>query len=92
MEQKVAERVNLAGALAGHWLEVNPDGLTMGFFEAIQSGQLSLILDTVAGVIVASDLCAEGETVRQALARLRPRQFVAVSNALQTVGDIPKNA
>ncbi len=72
-------RIDLQGPLAGKHIIVDPDAITMGFFEDLQSDQLSTIMDAIASVISGGDLDRAG------LRKLRPAEFKSLIESLQKV-------
>ena len=66
-------RVDLEGDLEGHNILVNPQALTMGLLEDIQSGQTTAMLDAIAATLVGGDL-PDGHD-RKALRAMTPAEF-----------------
>lgn len=85
-----AVRADLQGALEGYHVEVNPDAVTMGFFEDAQSDRASQMLDSVAGAVVGGNL-PKG-TDRASLRRYTPAELGAIVAAIVSTTSLPKNA
>jgi hypothetical protein len=81
-------RVDLTAPLAGHWIALDDDALTMGTIEDMQSDKIGLILDAMATVIVGGDL-PRGQD-KAGLRRLRPMEFKAVADAFRVALEVPK--
>mgnify|MGYP003405057485 CR=1 FL=1 len=84
------KRVELAGALAGHYIRVDLDVFDCGVLEELESGRLGRIMPALAGVIVGGDL-PHGHDL-DGLRKLKPRQLGAVCDAMPGLFDIPKPA
>jgi hypothetical protein len=69
-------RVELNAPLAGKHVVLDPDELTFGLIEDLQSGQAAAMLDGLAAAIVGGDL-PKG-TDRVGLRRLTPEQAKAL--------------
>lgn len=81
-------RVELEGALAGHYLVVDDDLLTMGFLEDLQTDRVASMLSTIAQAILESDLPRGHD--RAGLRSLKPAQFQAIVNGLVSRFQVPK--
>lgn len=81
-------RVDLKDALAGHHVLVDPDEITMGLLEDIQSGKASLLLEALANAIKGGDL--PHGTDRDGLRRLKLLQCAALSTGIVGLTDVPK--
>jgi len=82
------KRVDLAGALAGHYVRVNVDALDCGVLEELESGKFARIMVTLAAVITVSDL-PHGHDLA-GLRKLKPLQLGAVVDAIPGLFEIPK--
>lgn len=82
-------RVDLEAPLDGRYLRVNPEELTFGFMEDLQSGQFKLMLDCLAAAIVGGDL-PKG-TDRAGLRRLKPSEMSSVVKAVTSALEAPKS-
>lgn len=81
-------RVDLEGALAGHYLLIDQDKLTMGFLEDLDSGRVAFVLKAIADVIAGSDLL--GGHDYKAMRALKPAEFRAIVDAVKQGLEIPK--
>ena len=73
-------RIELDGALKGHHILVDVDGLTIGTLEDMESGKVSRILDAIMPLLMGGDL--PGGTGRDGLRRLKLDEFKAVIDSL----------
>lgn len=83
-------RIELDGALAGHYLQVDPDGVTLGLLEDVQSGRIADVLDGLATCIVGGDL--PHGTDRAGLRKLTLPQFGSVAAGLAGAMTVPKES
>lgn len=81
-------RVDLKGALAGHYILVDTDAVTVGTYEDLQGPTVSIMLDTIAGLIAGGDL--PHGTARAELRKLKPLEFKAVTDGMREALEIPK--
>lgn len=84
-----AVKVTLQEPLEGRFILVDPEAITMGFLEDVQSGRGKEMLDSVAEAVVEGDL-PKG-TDRAGLRRLRPAEYAAVVAGVTSVMSVPKN-
>lgn len=82
-------RVDLDAPLSGRHILVDPEQLTFGLLEDLQSERASIILDTLASCITGSDLPHGSD--RQGLRRLKPAEMKAVMQGVGTAFAVPKS-
>lgn len=82
-------RLELEGALAGRHVLVDPDALTFGLVEDLQSGRAGAMLDSLASAIVGGDL--PRGTDRAGLRALTPVQMQAVIRGIDGAFEVPKS-
>lgn len=92
-------RVPLADPLAGEWIDVDVEAITLGMLEDIESFQkVGLVLDALSGIITTTSLKPQGAVpdgmspVRAVLRGLRPQMLAAVVQGITRAGDIPKGS
>lgn len=90
-------RVPLADPLAGEWIDVDVDAITLGMLEDIESfSKIGAVLDALSSIITATSMtpqkpAPEGMSpVRAVLRGLRPPLLAAVVQGITRAGDIPK--
>lgn len=81
-------RVELNGTLKGSYLILDPDALTFGLLEDLQSGQTGAMLDALAAAIVGGDL-PKG-TDRKGLRQLRIDAMKSVIEGVGSAFELPK--
>lgn len=82
------QRVELGGALAGHYIRVNVDALDCGVIEDMESGKVGKILAAFASLIVGGDL-PHGHD-HAGLRKLKPDQLTAIALAIPELFTVPK--
>jgi len=82
-------RVELDGPLEGHHVLIDPDALTWGVLEDLESGKHARMLDAVAGALVGGDLPTG--TDRDGLRRLKAGDVPALMRGVGQAFQIPKS-
>lgn len=80
-------KIQLKGSLEGVEVLLNPEELTIGFLEDIQSAEVAPILDAISRVIIGGLPTGDG---RQGLRKLTPAQFAALIEGINRAISIPK--
>lgn len=82
-------RVDLAGALEGHHVLLDPDALTWGMLEDLESGKHRQMIDAVAGCLVGGDL-PKG-TDREGMRKLRAAEVADLMKGVGEAFQVPKS-
>lgn len=82
-------RIDLEGALAGHHILLDPDALTWGMLEDMESGKHAAMIDAVSRCIVGGDLLHG--TDRDGIRRLRPAQVTALIEGVGRAFQVSKS-
>lgn len=82
-------RVELNGDLAGHHLLLDPNELTFGLLEDVQSGQAGTMIDALALVIKGGDLPKGND--RAGLRRLTKDAMKSVIQGVGSAFEAPKS-
>lgn len=82
-------RIDLEGALAGHYVLLAEDELTVGLLEDIQSPRWAATLDSLAACVVGGDL--PGGCDRAGLRRLKLAELLAVIKGVDSAFAVPKS-
>jgi hypothetical protein len=82
-------RVDLKGDLAGFHILLDPEELTFGFLEDIESMKVGAMLTALAGAIVGGDL-PKG-TDRAGLRRLKQNEAKALIEGVGSTFAVPKS-
>lgn len=83
-------RVELDGLLEGHFILIDPDELTFGLLEDLQSADsFSTILSALSAAIVGGNLPKGND--RAGLRRLKPTEMKFVMQGVSSAIEIPKS-
>lgn len=82
-------RVELEGALAGHHVLLDPDALTWGMLEDLESGKHLRMIDAVVGCLVGGDL--PHGTDRDGLRKLKVAEVPALMKGVGEAFQVPKS-
>ena len=74
------QRVELNGPLAGSWVELDPDKLTIRLLRDVQSGQVAQVVEAISGCLVDGEL-PHGADVEGVLDLTGP-QFQSLAEAI----------
>ncbi len=81
-------RRDLEGALNGHHIiVVNPDALTIGLLEDMQSGNIALLIDAVERCVAGGDLPHGND--REGIRKLNGAEFGSLSRAVSEAYRVP---